>query len=300
MKNKGLGRGLAALIGHSAQEQVNEDSLEGAVSINIKDIEPNPFQPRKIFDEDAIAELATSIAQHGIIQPLVVRKFANDKYQIVAGERRWRAALLTGLDFVPAIIKQIDDKELAEQALIENIQRLNLNPVEEADAYFELIEKYKYSQEQLSKSLGKSRSHIANMLRILSMPENVKKYVLDGAISFGHAKVIAGHNEVEFLASEIVAKDLSVRKTEELVKNLEVKNYHKLKPSAETSNSNTIEKKEDDLVAIQSYISDLLGMKVEINNKGSSGKITIAFNSYVQLDDLIELLSSRDPSKKSN
>ncbi|NDB82420.1 MAG: ParB/RepB/Spo0J family partition protein [Alphaproteobacteria bacterium] len=291
MKNKGLGRGLAVLIGQSLGSE-NEELPEGAIAINIKDIEPNPFQPRKVFDEDGIAELASSIASHGIIQPIVVRNFGDNKYQIVAGERRWRASLLAGLDKVPVIVKQIDDKELAEQALIENIQRLNLNPIEEANAYSELMEKYNYSQEQLSRSLGKSRSHIANMLRVTSMPDAVKKYIAEGKLSFGHAKVIAGNARVEFLAKEIVSKDLSVRQTEDLAKSLDAKKLSQQSELPAHSDSNASAHDADELGAIALSLSEVMGMKVEIHRKGSSGKVAISFNSYVQLDDIIELLSS--------
>ncbi len=287
MKNKGLGRGLAALIGQQIDSDSDKKSY-GAFLMNIKDIEPNPFQPRKIFDEDAIAELASSIAQHGIIQPIIVRKNkTTNKYQIIAGERRWRAALLSGLDEVPVMVKDLDDKELAEQALIENIQRQNLNSVEESSAYYELMNKYNYSQEQLSKSLGKSRSHVANMLRIKSMPDSIKKYLIEGKISFGHAKVIAGHEKIELLAKEIVHKDLSVRKTEDLVKSFASTLKHN-SVDARSLSKKTIS---SDLESLEASLSEILGLKVSILNNGSAGKITIEFNSYVQLDDIIEVLS---------
>ncbi|MDX1923869.1 MAG: ParB/RepB/Spo0J family partition protein [Rickettsiaceae bacterium] len=286
MKNKGLGKGLAALISQQNGDLGAKEQETGPQMVNIKNIEPNKFQPRKMFDEDTIAELASSIAQHGIIQPIITRKIPeSNKYQIIAGERRWRAALLVGLDEVPIISRDIDDKELAEQALIENIQRQNLNPVEEANAYHELMQKYQYSQEQLSKSLGKSRSHVANMLRVTTLPDSVKKYLEEGKISFGHAKVIAGHEKAELIAKEIISGELSVRKTEDLIKDFSQKSNNT--PRAKSKEIENV----GDLKAIEDSLTDILGLRVKIENQGSSGRVIISFNNYVQLDDIIETLS---------
>ncbi|MDX2050229.1 MAG: ParB/RepB/Spo0J family partition protein [Rickettsiaceae bacterium] len=288
MKNKGLGRGLSALITQNKESHDNQ-GLRDSMEIDIQAIEPNKFQPRKTFDDNSIVELAESISRHGIIQPLIVRKDKNsEKYQIVAGERRWRAALISGLEKIPVIIRDIDDKTLAEQAIIENIQRENLNPIEEASAYLDLIDKYNYTQGTLASSLGKSRSHVANMLRIHSLPDIVKKYLTEGKLTFGHAKVIAGHTHAEKIANEIISKNLSVRRAEELIKKTELAASTTQKP-----NSPLQIKSNDDIKIIEETLSKAISAKVSIENKGKSGKIIIKYDDLLELDDIISKLVER-------
>lgn len=289
MKNKGLGKGLAALIGEQNIENNIEEGAGPASVIKIIHIKPNKFQPRKNFNDETIKELADSILMHGIIQPIIVRKMAHEDYQIVAGERRWRAAQIAGLDEIPVILKDIDDKVQAQQAIIENIQREDLNPLEEARAYHELMNNYNYSQEELSKSIGKNRSHIANMLRLVSLPNKVHAYILNNDISFSHAKVISGHEFVSEIADEIVKKKLSVRQTEDLAKSWAPKQKAKEAPPKAAKDKNA----SGDLDSIAQSLTETLGIKVEIEGKGSSGKIMIQYSNFVQLDNIIELLSTK-------
>ncbi len=288
MKNRGLGKGLSALIGEKKEMTYNsEQNMEKIVKLDISDIMAGKFQPRKLFNEEAIAELADSILRHGIIQPIIVRKILhNSKYEIIAGERRWRAAKIAGLTEIPAIIREIDEISVAEQAIIENIQRENLNPMEEAEAYMELMNNHKYTQEDLSKAIGKNRSHIANMMRIVSLPEKVKTYIINDQLSFGHAKVIASFEDAENIAKEIVSKNLNVRQTEQLVKNWSKKNSAKTESKKHEKNSN------NDLEAISLSLTEKLGVKVSIEAKGPKGKIVIQYSNYHQLDNLVERLGS--------
>ncbi len=286
MKNKGLGRGLSALISDHYISEIRDD-INSIIEVAVTDIEPSKFQPRKFFDEEAIEELADSIVRHGIIQPVVLRKIHDSsKYQIIAGERRWRAAKISGITTVPAIIKDIEDNAVAEQALIENIQRENLNPLEEAEAYIELMNIHEYNQEQLAKSIGKNRSHVANMLRINMLPDSVKSFVKNNLLSFSHAKVIASHADVEEIAKEIVGKNLNVRQTELLVKNWKkskIVNDRKRKP--------VLQNTDEDIFLLENSLTEKLGLKVIINSEGDKGKIVIHYNNYGQLDSIFHRLS---------
>ena len=289
MKNRGLGRGLSALIAETKIESNNLDSHNNRIiNIDIMVIEAGKFQPRKYFNEEAIGELADSIMRHGIIQPIIVRKIPHSaKYEIIAGERRWRAAKISGLTEIPVIVRDIDEASVAEQSIIENIQRENLNPLEEADAYVELMGSHKYTQEDLSKALGKKRTHIANMMRLVSLPESVKSYIMNEQLSFGHAKVIASCEDVEAIAKEIVSKNLNVRQTEHLIKNWKKKNSIQGAASKPPKDNNSNE----ELVYISASLSEKLGLKVSIDAKGASGKLVINYNNYEQLDKLVEKLT---------
>lgn len=290
MKNRGLGKGLSALIGEKKGDGINHSGSNGdrIVNIDILSVEAGKFQPRKLFNEEAIAELADSIMRHGIIQPVIVRKTPHSlKYEIIAGERRWRAAKISGLTEIPAIIRDIDEISVAEQSIIENIQRENLNPIEEAEAYVELMNNHRYTQEDLSRAIGKNRSHIANMMRIVSLPEMVKTFIMNDQLSFGHAKVIASSDQAEEIAKEIVNKNLNVRQTEHLVKNWSKKNTAKIPESKKNKKNN-----DSELESISLGLTEKLGLKVAIDAKGASGKIVIHYNNYQQLDNLVEKLGS--------
>lgn len=281
--NKGLGKGLSALISEQNAAAFNETSVRKA---KIEQIEPNKAQPRKSFDEEGLSELAESIKQHGIIQPIIVRSIPNaNKYEIIAGERRFRAAKLAGLNELPVVVKDLTDEEVAAQALIENIQRQDLNIVEEADAYNDLMERYNYTQEQLSKVLGKKRSHIANMMRVNNLPEQVREHIISGLLSFGHVKVIASHNDVEAIVKQVVSKRLSVRQTENLLKNW---NKNSNKPPKASS----LHDSEDDFDLLSQNLTEKLGLNVNIAVEGNRGKVSVNFNNFEQLDTIIELLSA--------
>jgi ParB family chromosome partitioning protein len=213
---KGLGKGLGALI----SMDLNSDEQNGVIELKLNEIEPNTGQPRKMFDIEKLKQLAESIKLHGIVQPIIVKK-ENNIYRIVAGERRWRAARLAGLDTVPVIIKDLNDRELTEIALIENLQRQDLNPVEEAEAYEKLIKEFKMTQEEISRTVGKSRSAIANSIRLLSLSNKIKQYIIEEKITSGHARTLIVIEDKELqnkLADEIINKELNVRDTEKLVK----------------------------------------------------------------------------------
>ncbi len=287
MKNKGLGRGLSALISDQYVSEIKDD-INSIVEIDIMQIEASKFQPRKYFDEESITELADSIMRHGIIQPIVLRKTpGSSKYQIIAGERRWRAAKISGILTVPAIIKNVEDSAVAEQALIENIQRENLNPLEEAEAYLELMGTHGYNQEQLAKSIGKNRSHVANMIRINMLPEAAKSYVKNNQLSFSHAKVIAAHDDAGEMAKEIVERNLNVRQTEHLVKN-----WKKQKSGISKSKNLPEQNTEEDILLLENSLTETLGLKVTINSEGNRGKIVIHYNNYQQLDSVFRKLST--------
>ena len=284
MKKKGLGKGLSALI--SASENFNVDEV---MHIEISKLVKGRFQPRKLFDQDSIEELAESIKSHGIIQPIIVKKNEDNKYEIIAGERRWRASQIAGLKEVPAIVRDIDENKLSEQALIENIQRQNLTPVEESEAYNNLLELHNYTQEELSKSLGKARSHIANMLRINNLPSDVKGLINEGKLSFSHVKVIASSDDVSKLAQMIADKGLNVRQTESLVKN-----WGKLKPQKNNSKI-AQDNSDEDIISIERVIEENIGIKAKIeqNKNNNGGKITLLYNNYEELDSLIEILTHK-------
>lgn len=304
-KNRGLGKGLDALFGDAevtlerkpaavnetqakvpakADEKKEEPSAGGITYIDINDIKPNENQPRKTFDEEKLEELAASIAEHGLIQPVVLRK-AGKGYEIVAGERRWRAARKIGIKELPCIIKELTDEENMLLAIIENMQREDLNPIEEAEGIKQMIDTYGLTQEQVSKSVGKSRPYIANCLRLLKLPAAVVGYVSDGELSAGHAKVLAGIDEEEKqikLAEEVIKHGLSVRQLEKMAK--EEKPAAKKPKKAAAKNAN-VKRVEEDLKAA-------LGTKVTLNQKGSKGKIEIEFYSKEELERLIEMLKS--------
>jgi ParB family chromosome partitioning protein len=285
LRGRGLGRGLSALLGDdTAQATRDGDGGTPAASkpraLPVAFLKPNKFQPRRNFSEDELKDLAGSIREKGILQPIVVRTTeAQDSYEIVAGERRWRAAQLAKLHEVPVIIREFTDSESLEIAIVENVQRADLNAIEEAAAYQELMDRFSYTQEQLSDVIGKSRSHIANTLRLLRLPESVRALIVEGKLSAGHGRTLIGLPDAEKRAQEMVAGSLNVRQAEQRSK----------KPSK----GRKPPQKDADTRALEKSISDSIGMKVEISHRGEKGgEVKIQYRSLEQLDDLMHRLSA--------
>ncbi|WP_293880798.1 ParB/RepB/Spo0J family partition protein [Sphingomonas sp.] len=280
-KAPGLGRGLSALLGEAAREPGSADN--GVREIAIADISPHPGQPRRHFDDAALAELSASIALRGVLQPIVVRSIGN-KFQIVAGERRWRAAQRAQLHQIPAIIKDYDDGTVLEVALIENIQREELNAIEEGEAYARLTREFGHSQESLGKIVHKSRSHIANLMRLLELPPPVRIMLAEGRLQMGHARALLGVENAKDLADQIVEKGLSVRDVEKLAKRAK-------KPAGLEYKSMTGPKKDEDLVMLERQLGDLLGLKVGITHAGNGGSVALHYATLDQLDMICQRLS---------
>jgi ParB family chromosome partitioning protein len=279
-KFKGLGKGLSALMGDIPSENVQTKSSSDKVPIHF--VYANPSQPRKNFNQELLNELSESIKEQGIIQPILVRKKSENKYEIVAGERRWRAAQLAKIHEVPVIILNIDDKKSLEFAILENIQRSDLNGIEEALGYDNLVRKFGYSQETLSKILGKSRSHIANTLRLAGLPEEIKKMISDGLLTAGHARCLVNVPDNIKLAKIIVNKNLSVRQAEFLVKKEQVFSGSK---KIKTNNKDT------NIKSLESDLGLLMGIKVDIKNKkNNSGEIKFSYKNLDQLNKIISVL----------
>lgn len=277
-----LGRGLDALFSD------DESALGGVITMDVEQLVPGQFQPRSHFDEDALLNLAASIKTHGVLQPLLVRPLADqaEKFEIIAGERRWRAAQEAGLETVPVILQDLDDQATLEIALIENLQRQDLGPIEEARAYKRLIDEFGHTQQELAKRLGKSRSHLANMMRLLNLPEDVQQMLADGHLSAGHARaLVASENASEF-ARQILEDKLSVRQTESLISNN--KNKSKKVVSRETSGPKA---KDDDIIALEQELSSLLGLNTEIRLKGQGGQLIITYKTLDELDATLQFLS---------
>lgn len=286
-KATGLGRGLSALIGEAPPASRSDTSGGGVRTIEVARIRPNPSQPRQIFDEDALGDLAASIAERGVLQPIIVRTI-EDGYELVAGERRWRAAQRAQLHEIPAIIREFDEESRAEVALIENVQRENLNAIEEAEAYRQLIARYGHGQEVVGKLVGKSRSHVANLLRLLDLPEAVRLMLLRGDISMGHARAIVTAPDPEALANEIVQGDLSVRQAEHLAR------MERPGPGSDigrASARNARRAVDADLEALERQLSDLLGLRVKVTHGKSGGSVSLHYSTLDQLDLICQRLS---------
>lgn len=290
-KKRGLGRGLNALINTGPDIEVKEKSKDNndnkEVFVNISLVEPNRNQPRKEFDKEALSELAASIKQYGILQPIMVQK-NGDMYEIIAGERRWRAAKEAGLKEVPVIVRDYDKQKIMEISIIENIQRENLNPIEEAMAYQCLMEEYGLKHDELADKVSKNRSTITNSMRLLRLSENIQQMIIDGKISTGHAKVllsVENKEEQEKIAAELVSRSLSVRELEKLVKK-------HIKPRKKKENNDTI----DYSLFYKEYedkLKDILGTKVQINTKDKNkGRIEIDYYSAAELERIVELLNT--------
>jgi ParB family chromosome partitioning protein len=285
-----LGRGLAALIGDAAAEEgLYEAPTPGAGSeLPIEMIRANPKNPRRFFREDELEELAVSIGEKGLLQPLVVRPIegTQGQYEIVAGERRWRAAQLARLHVVPVVIRTLTDAEALEIAIIENVQRTDLNPVEEAEGYRRLMEEFAYTQEQLSKVIGKSRSHVANTMRLTGLPEKVKQYLADGLLTAGHARALIPAENATALATQIVQKGLSVRDAEALVKRGGAAASGK--PSS--ARAPAAPSKDADTRALEKDLADALGLTVNIDHRGEGGEVRVSYRTLEQLDEVCRRL----------
>ncbi|QBY02055.1 ParB/RepB/Spo0J family partition protein [Rhodophyticola sp. CCM32] len=290
-EKRGLGRGLSALMAdiEPSAEPAGETapvSRRADLQIPVEKIHPNPDQPRRSFTEGALAELAASIREKGVIQPLILRPDPEkaEMYQIVAGERRWRAAQLAQLHEVPAIVRDFDDTEVLEVAIIENIQRADLNPIEEAAGYRQLMDRFGHTQEKLAEAMGKSRSHVANLLRLLNLPEEIQGFVRDGQLSAGHARALVTADDPLALARKVIAKALSVRDVEKLAK---------APVSQGSSRVHAAPAKDADTRALEGDLSAAVGMKVSIEHDEAdgSGKISIKYKDLSQLDDIVRMLN---------
>ena len=273
---KGLGRGLSSLIGETKVESQKNQ-------LSISDLVPNKYQPRKIFDESNLEDLTNSIRERGLIQPIIVRKSAEDisKFEIIAGERRWLAAQKAGLHNVPVVITDVDDLKSLEFAIVENVQRQDLNPLEEAQGYKRLIDDFSYDQEKVSRFIGKSRSHITNTLRLLTLPDEVIKLIESQKLTAGHAKILVGLNNANFVANKILEKKLSVRQAENFVKIFK----NKKQKSSKLKDTN--------IIALELSISNKIGLNVDIqNNKRNKGKISFEYKDLDQLNKIIDIIKS--------
>ena len=272
---KGLGRGLSSLIGETKIEKSTN-------KLPLGEIVPNKYQPRKNFDEENLTDLSNSIKERGVIQPIIVRKSnsENSKYEIIAGERRWLAARKAGLHDIPVVVTEADDLKSLEFAIVENVQRHDLNPLEEAEGYRKLIDEFSYDQAKVSKFIGKSRSYITNALRILNLPKEVIKFIEEKKISSGHAKILVGMDNAEFIANKIIEKKMSVRQTENFVKIFKKKNKYSSKNSQDSN-----------VLSLQNDVRDKIGLNVNIKNKkNNSGSITFEYKSLDQLNKIIEII----------
>jgi len=274
---KGLGRGLSSLIGETKVESKTNKLL-------LSEISPNKYQPRKNFDQENLTDLTNSIKERGVIQPIIVRKSnSNDaKYEIIAGERRWLAAKKAGLHDIPVVVTDADDLKSLEFAIVENVQRHDLNPLEEAQGYKRLIDEFSYDQQKVSQFIGKSRSYITNTLRLLTLPPEVIKYIEDKKITSGHAKILVGMENASFIAAKIVEKKLSVRQTESFVKIFK-KKKHKTYSS----------KRDPNIEALENSVSGKTGLNVRINNdKRNKGSITFSYHDLDQLNKIIDVIKA--------
>ena len=271
---KGLGRGLSSLIGDS-------EKIDDKKNVSISSLVRNKFQPRKKFDEFSLEELTNSIRERGIIQPIIVRPSSEEetKFEIIAGERRWQAAQYAGLHEVPVIVINADNLKSLEFAIVENVQRKDLNPIEEAEGYKRLIEEFSYDQDKVSKFIGKSRTHISNCLRLLTLPKEIIDFIIDEKLSQGHAKILVGLDNALLLANKIIKKKLSVRQSENLVRILK-------------SNSNSsIKRKDPDIVNLEQELTNKIGMRVFVKNRrNNSGTISLEYKGLDQLDRLVEVI----------
>jgi ParB family chromosome partitioning protein len=285
-----LGRGLAALIGDAGAEPAAERGGRAQRRVPVAFLKPNPRNPRRMFSETELDELATSIRERGIIQPIVVRtaRGSADSFEIIAGERRWRAAQRAGLHDVPIIVHEASDSESLELAIIENVQRADLNPLEEAMGYQSLADQYRYSQDEIAKTVGKSRSHVANTLRLLKLPASIKQYIDAGKLTAGHARALIGLPEAkaEAMARDIVERGLNVRDVETL-------SQQHQGAGATAKKSGSPAAKNVNTVALEKRLSDALGLKVTIDHRGDAGVVHIKYRGLDQLDDVVDRLERK-------
>jgi len=284
-----LGRGLAALIGDVGAESSN-DRKRGQRRLPISALQPNARNPRRIFSETELDELANSLRERGIIQPIVARALrgASDMFEIIAGERRWRAAQRAGLHDVPVVIIEATDGEALQLAIVENVQRTDLNPLEEAEGYRSLIRDFSHSQDDVARMVGKSRSHVANTLRLQTLPDRVRQHIHAGRLSAGAARALIGHHDAERLAEEIVARGLNVRQVEEIARETTKQNGQQ-----QTSGGKARKAKNTNTLALEKRLADALGLAVNIDHRERGGALTIRYRSLDQLDDVVRRLERR-------
>jgi ParB family transcriptional regulator, chromosome partitioning protein len=282
-----LGRGLAALIGDVGTES-SAERPRGQRRVATSSLRPNARNPRRIFSDVELDELSASLRERGMIQPIVARpvRGAPDAFEIIAGERRWRAAQRAGLHEVPVVIIEASDQEALQLAIIENVQRADLNPLEEAEGYRALIRDFSHSQDDVARMVGKSRSHVANTLRLQTLPERVKEHIQSGRLSAGHARALVGHHDAERLAEEIVTRGLNVRQVEEIARQETGRNG---KPRSRKRSA----AKSADTLALEKRMSDALGLVVNIDSRGESGVVSIRYRNLDQLDDLAQRLENK-------
>ncbi|MFA6018637.1 MAG: ParB/RepB/Spo0J family partition protein [Rhodospirillales bacterium] len=297
-KKRNLGRGLSSLLGDDEPTDLGElDKLRSSKTVPVEFIRPGKFQPRHNFDDERFQELVESVRSVGILQPILVRRHPDDRnsYEIIAGERRWRAAQMVQLHDVPVIIRDFSDKEALEVALVENLQRQDLSAIEEAEGYKRLMDEFQHTQEDLAKVVGKSRSHVANTLRLLTLPALVRTLVEEGTLSAGHARALLGAPNAEELAEKVVAKGLSVRQTEKLA---QAEGGKPVRASASSSAKGQGEARDPDTMALERDLSNLLGLKVNIKFHGDGGELVIHYRSLEQLDDVLHRLSNSKETRR--
>lgn len=293
-ERRALGKGLSSLIPIGNRQ---DNASRAYLECPIEDIIPNQNQPRKLFDKQAIDELAASIEEKGILQPLIVRRLGGGKYELIAGERRLRAAKKLNLEKIPVIIKEVESEETLELALIENIQREDLNPIEEALAYKELLGKYQYTQDELAKRLGRDRSSVANTLRLLKLPEGIRAYIISGQISMGHARALLGMEDRDVqqkVADEIIKNELSVRDIENWMRRFKERRGQKDKsPESTEGESPSVAPPVSQYNSLEAQLKDILKTRVKIKSSGDKGKIIINFHSPDELDRLFQIITSK-------
>lgn len=291
--NKRLGRGLAALIGDDYSEEGVVEDIKTMRHLPIEFLKRNRLNPRKTFSEADLEDLSNSIKEKGLLQPIMVRPAPGEKgnYEIVAGERRWRAAQKAGVHDVPVLIRDLTDSEALEFALIENVQRSDLNPLEEALGYRQLMDEFEYTQERMAEALGKSRSHIANTLRLLKLPESIQEHVRKGHLTAGHARTLVASKDPDALAQKIMNFDLNVREAEELARGGGAKGKSKGKSAPAEKSPNVI--------GLEKDLEEILGLKVEIDSKGEAGSLKISYSTLEQLDEVCARLATA-PGKRSD
>lgn len=304
-RQKSLGRGLAALLGDEDEGVPSEVAASGETPVRsdktapIAELRPNPFQPRRSFDEEAIETLAESIRTNGLLQPILVRSAAgHGGYEIIAGERRWRAAQKAQLHEVPVVVRDMADREALEIAIVENVQRRDLTPLEEAEGYKRLMEEFQHTQDALAKAVVKSRSHIANMLRLLQLPPSVQNMVQAGKISAGHARALLNAEDVEGLAAQVAERGISVRETEKLAQEVKAAAAGEKAGNGQAARKQraSAPQKDADTRYLEDEISAALGLRVSIDSKGSGGKVTIEYSNLDQLDGVVAKLREPEPA----
>ena len=282
VERRTLGRGLSALLGENIEEMTAPSGEKDVRTLPVEHLQPGKFQPRRRFDQDGLEDLVESVREKGILQPILVRQLEGKNYEIIAGERRWRAAQQAQLHEVPVIVKDFSDQEALEAALVENLQRQDLSPLEEAEGYRRLMEEFEHTQEALGQVVGKSRSHIANTLRLLNLTDSIKEMVDEGKLTAGHARALLAAKHPDELAKKVLSQGLNVRQTEKLVKLEGLNKEKKVKEALE---------KDTDTIALERDLSALLGLKVAIRFMGRGGEITFHYNSLEQLDEILKRLN---------